>query len=72
MTSCACLRSVFFVRSDVALCVSLLLRKVPFATPERIRDAGRTQIAAGSKTVAAVGPAPLSRVDQITGKLRLL
>jgi PTH2 family peptidyl-tRNA hydrolase len=37
-----------------------------------IRDAGRTQIAAGSKTVAAVGPAPVSRVDQVTGKLRLL
>ena len=37
-----------------------------------IRDAGRTQIAAGSKTVAAVGPAPASRVDAITGSLKLL
>lgn len=37
-----------------------------------IRDAGRTQIAAGSKTVCAVGPAPVSKVDQITGKLKLL
>lgn len=37
-----------------------------------IRDAGRTQIAAGSKTVCAVGPAPVSLVDSITGKLKLL
>lgn len=35
------------------------------------RDAGRTEIAAGSKTVLAVlGPDYL--VDQVTGKLRLL
>jgi PTH2 family peptidyl-tRNA hydrolase len=37
-----------------------------------VRDAGRTQIAAGSKTVLAVGPAPVSRVDQVTGSLKLL
>lgn len=37
-----------------------------------IRDAGRTQIAAGSKTVVAVGPAPKSIVDKVTGNLRLL
>lgn len=37
-----------------------------------IRDAGRTQIAAGSKTVCAVGPAPVSLVDSVTGKLKLL
>lgn len=37
-----------------------------------VRDAGRTQIAAGSKTVCAIGPAPASKVDEITGKLRLL
>ncbi|CAD2220024.1 peptidyl-tRNA hydrolase, PTH2 family [Angomonas deanei] len=37
-----------------------------------IRDAGRTQIAAGSKTVVAVGPAPVSKINEITGKLKLL
>lgn len=37
-----------------------------------IRDAGRTQIAAGSKTVVAVGPGPKSFVDQVTGHLKLL
>ena len=35
-------------------------------------DAGRTQIAPGSRTVLAVGPAPKSLVDKITGHLRLL
>eukprot|EP00943_MAST-04B_sp_MAST-4B-sp1_P002478 g2478.t1 len=31
-------------------------------------DAGRTQIAAGSKTVCAIGPAPASEIDKITGR----
>ena len=35
-------------------------------------DAGRTQIAAGSQTVLAIGPAPKSLIDQVTGGLRLL
>jgi PTH2 family peptidyl-tRNA hydrolase len=37
-----------------------------------IRDAGRTQIAAGSKTVVAVGPAPKTRIDEVTSLLKLL
>lgn len=36
-----------------------------------IADAGRTQIAPGSKTVLAVGPAPGSQVDEVTGHLKL-
>lgn len=36
-----------------------------------IRDAGRTQIAAGSHTVLAVGPGPGSLIDQVTGHLKL-
>lgn len=36
-----------------------------------IRDAGRTQIAAGSKTVLSVGPGPKSLVDGVTGELKL-
>ncbi|KAF9154254.1 hypothetical protein BG015_001437 [Linnemannia schmuckeri] len=36
-----------------------------------IRDAGRTQIAAGSRTVLAIGPGPISVVNSITGKLKL-
>lgn len=35
-------------------------------------DAGRTQIAAGSHTVLAIGPGPASLIDTITGHLKLL
>ena len=35
-------------------------------------DAGRTQIAPNSKTVLAIGPAPKSQLDEITGHLKLL
>ncbi|XP_010526170.1 PREDICTED: peptidyl-tRNA hydrolase 2, mitochondrial isoform X1 [Tarenaya hassleriana] len=37
-----------------------------------VADAGRTQVAAGSKTVLAVGPGPKELVDSITGRLALL
>lgn len=36
-----------------------------------IRDAGLTQLAAGTLTAAAIGPAPAAEVDRITGHLRL-
>ena len=41
-------------------------------TAEVIADAGRTQIASGSRTVLGVGPAPKSLVDMVTGHLKLL
>eukprot|EP00761_Pharyngomonas_kirbyi_P000692 gb/GECH01000692.1/.p1 GENE.gb/GECH01000692.1/~~gb/GECH01000692.1/.p1 ORF type:complete len:184 (+),score=58.61 gb/GECH01000692.1/:1-552(+) len=37
-----------------------------------VMDAGRTQIASGSKTVLAIGPAPTNMVNGVTGKLKLL
>ncbi|CAI2383079.1 unnamed protein product [Moneuplotes crassus] len=37
-----------------------------------VTDAGRTQIAAGSKTVVGIGPAPSELIDKITGDLKLL
>jgi len=37
-----------------------------------VEDAGRTQIAAGSKTVLAIGPAPVSSLDKFTRELKLL
>ncbi|KXJ21522.1 Peptidyl-tRNA hydrolase 2, mitochondrial [Exaiptasia diaphana] len=36
-----------------------------------ISDAGRTQIAPGSKTVLGVGPGPKALVDEVTGHLKL-
>ncbi|XP_066966462.1 peptidyl-tRNA hydrolase 2, mitochondrial-like isoform X1 [Macrobrachium rosenbergii] len=40
-------------------------------TVSLIQDAGRTQIAPGSRTVLGVGPGPVDLVDQITGHLKL-
>ncbi|KXT06476.1 hypothetical protein AC578_6038 [Pseudocercospora eumusae] len=37
-----------------------------------IHDAGRTQIPSGSATVLGIGPAPKSKIDQVTGHLKLL
>ena len=37
-----------------------------------IRDAGRTQIAPGSKTVLSVGPAISELIDEVTNHLKLL
>jgi PTH2 family peptidyl-tRNA hydrolase len=37
-----------------------------------VRDAGRTEVEAGSVTVLAVGPATAELIDMVTGELRLL
>jgi PTH2 family peptidyl-tRNA hydrolase len=37
-----------------------------------IRDAGRTQVAEGTPTSCAIGPAEASRIDAVTGDLSLL
>ena len=37
-----------------------------------VEDAGRTQVAAGSRTVLAVGPAPVSQLNEFTAHLKLL
>lgn len=38
---------------------------------ESIKDAGRTQVVAGTRTVCAIGPAPAKLIDTITGHLKL-
>ena len=37
-----------------------------------VRDAGRTVVSAGTATCVGVGPAEASRVDAVTGELKLL
>jgi peptidyl-tRNA hydrolase, PTH2 family len=37
-----------------------------------IHDAGRTQVAAGTPTCCAIGPASDARIDAVTGELSLL
>jgi PTH2 family peptidyl-tRNA hydrolase len=39
---------------------------------EVIRDAGRTQVSAGTLTCCAIGPADAERIDAVTGELSLL
>jgi PTH2 family peptidyl-tRNA hydrolase len=39
---------------------------------ERVADAGRTEVAAGSVTVGTIGPANSSEIDLVTGDLSLL
>lgn len=39
---------------------------------QMIRDAGRTQVAAGTPTCCAIGPAAVSRIDAVTRALSLL
>jgi peptidyl-tRNA hydrolase, PTH2 family len=39
---------------------------------EVVYDAGRTQVAAGTATCCAIGPAPTEAVDRIVGTLSLL
>ncbi|KAI9481740.1 peptidyl-tRNA hydrolase PTH2-domain-containing protein [Coemansia mojavensis] len=38
---------------------------------QSICDAGRTQIAAGSRTVLGIGPGPASLIDKVSGHLQL-
>lgn len=38
---------------------------------ELIRDAGRTQLEAGTRTVGAIGPAKREQIDAVTGHLKL-
>ncbi|XP_072909244.1 peptidyl-tRNA hydrolase 2, mitochondrial [Hemitrygon akajei] len=52
--------------------VSLLMHAKNLGlTVSLIQDAGRTQIAPGSRTVLGIGPASAKLVDQVTGHLKL-
>lgn len=49
----------------------LAVAKEQGLTVSLIQDAGRTQIAPGSRTVLGVGPGPSEMVDKVTGHLKL-
>ncbi len=37
-----------------------------------VQDAGKTEVAPGTKTAAAIGPAEKSKIDSVTGDLKLI
>lgn len=51
------------------ICTKALERDIPLYLVE---DAGRTQIAAGSRTVLGLGPAPVSVFEGLTSHLKLM
>jgi PTH2 family peptidyl-tRNA hydrolase len=51
------------------LAVAAMERDIPFYL---VMDAGRTQIAAGSRTVLGLGPAPVSVFEGLTSHLKLM
>jgi PTH2 family peptidyl-tRNA hydrolase len=51
------------------LCAAAETAGLPVAV---VRDAGRTQVPAGSLTCCAIGPAAEERIDEVTGGLSLL
>uniref|UniRef100_A0AAV2JDW3 Peptidyl-tRNA hydrolase 2, mitochondrial n=1 Tax=Knipowitschia caucasica TaxID=637954 RepID=A0AAV2JDW3_KNICA len=57
---------------DEETLIDLLARAKEMGLPvSLIQDAGRTQIAPGSRTVLGIGPGPSDLVDMVTGELKL-
>lgn len=66
-----------YVQGSDCVCMAIQLQLQAAAREQDIpcylvTDAGRTQIAAGSRTVLAIGPWGKSRLDTLTGHLKLL
>jgi len=59
------------VDSEAVLLTALAMARSLGLAAALVCDAGRTQIAPGSKTVVAVGPGPESLVDRVTGNFKL-
>ena len=63
---------VLSVGSDAELADIAAAASAAGLPTEVIRDAGRTQLAPGTTTCCAIGPADAARVDAVTGGLSLL
>jgi peptidyl-tRNA hydrolase len=57
--------------SPAEMTALLSAAKVMHVPTHVVQDAGKTQIAAGSKTLLVLGPAPVARVNKLTGHLKL-
>ncbi|XP_077021105.1 peptidyl-tRNA hydrolase 2, mitochondrial [Tamandua tetradactyla] len=57
--------------SEETLVELLTHAKMLGLTVSLIQDAGRTQIAPGSRTVLGIGPGPADLIDKVTGHLKL-
>jgi len=65
-------KTVVKVGSEQELIEILLAAKQAGLPVTMVEDAGRTQIAAGTRTGVGIGTAPGKDIDKITGKLKLL
>jgi PTH2 family peptidyl-tRNA hydrolase len=59
------------VESDAELAELVGKARKAGLAAQAIRDAGRTQLIPGTRTVAAIGPGPAKMIDIITGHLKL-
>jgi len=65
-------KSVLKVKGEKELLTILQEAKDAGLPTALIEDAGRTEIAPGTRTCVGIGPAPEKDVDKITGELKLV
>ncbi|XP_068153151.1 probable peptidyl-tRNA hydrolase 2 [Drosophila tropicalis] len=70
--NCGCAKIAVRVESEPEMMAIKRAAEKQLLNTCLIRDAGRTQIAANSKTVLAIGPANATDIDLVTGHLKLL
>jgi peptidyl-tRNA hydrolase len=70
----------FFLQAEPVVCLKIdsepamlaLLAQASQTLPcYVVQDAGRTQVASGSRTVLAIGPGPIPLINSLTGHLKL-
>lgn len=60
------------IEDEVALMNVTKEARAANLTVSLIQDAGRTQVAPGSRTVLAIGPGLSTDIDKVTGHLKLM